>query len=172
MADDINQDTEEIKKKSPMLVLGVVGAIMLLEGAAVVMVMKMTAGPKSAGAAMVGQDADANNETVEVELINTRFQNLTTNRVWDWEVEIHLKVLTKDAARVTQVLDRRNAEIRDGIATIFRRAPHAQLKDPERRTIVTQVHALLDEIIGRSETDSSLIARVLVPTCDGYPADF
>ncbi|MCC5786571.1 MAG: hypothetical protein JJU33_07720 [Phycisphaerales bacterium] len=172
MADAAAQAEQQQPKKSPKLVLIVVAALMLIEGVAVVVVMKLTSGGRDAHANIVGKDEADAESFAEVQLLAGRFQNMTTGRVWDWEVELHLKVRNKNMDRVRRTLDNRSAEIRAGIATIIRRAPHTQLKEPERRSITRQVHALMDEVLGLDPLGESYIGEVLVPVLDGYPADF
>lgn len=172
MADAAPQPEQQQPKKSGKLLLIVVAAIMLVEGVAVVVIMKLTSGGRGAQAEIVGRDEADAEAFSEVQLLAGRFQNMTTGRVWDWEVELHLKVRNKNMERVQRSLDQRSAEIRAGIATIVRRAPHTQLKEPERRSITRQVHAMMDEVLGTDPLGESYIGEVLVPVCDGYPADF
>jgi hypothetical protein len=58
------------------------------------------------------------------------------------------------------------------IATIFRQAQHSQLKEPGMQTITRQVAKYLDTVFGEDPEGEPYIQRVLVPKCDGYPADF
>lgn len=172
MPDAAAQTDQQPPRKSGKLVLIVVAALMLVEGVAVVVIMKLTSGGRDAQATIVGRDEADAEAFAEIQLLAGRFQNMTTGRVWDWEVELHLKVRNKNMDRVRRTLDSRSAEIRAGIATIVRRAPHTQLKEPERRSITRQVHAMMDEVLGLDPLGESYVGEVLIPVLDGYPADF
>lgn len=151
----------------------VVAGIMLLEGAAVVAFLRFTA-PPSARANELGGLAQADGEALrEVELIHTRFQNVATGRVWDWETEIHLKVRVKHQGRVEEMLENRKAEIHEGLARIFRKAQHSHLREAGLQTITRQIEGYVHEVFGADPaTGETLVERVIMPKCDGYPADF
>ncbi len=177
MADDAkkpeaSEGESPTKKKPPVLMLGVVGALMLAEAGAVYAVVSMTGGGAGeASAAQIATDASDENELVEVELINEQFQNLQSGRVWEWQVQIFLKVRKKnlDGPRgVEQTLERRNAEIKEGIALIFRRAQHRQLQEPGLQTIHRQVTAYVNDVFGEDTEGLGKVERVIIPGCKGF----
>ncbi len=167
------QEATSEKKKSPIKLIAVIAALMLIEGVAVFAVVSMTA-PKAADAADLNDLDDQPGEALtEVELVKTRFQNLSTGRVWDWQTEIYLKVREKNLEHVNEVLERRKAEIMEGISRIYRRAQHAQLREPGLQSISRQVEAFVQEIFGNDPADDTpYVERVIIPKCDGYPSDF
>lgn len=174
-AETTEQQTEEESKpsKGGIKVIAIIAVLMLLEGAGVVVFMTMTSGGSHASARMLaGQDESIDNATTEVELIETRFQNMQTGRVWDWETSIYLKVPDANIEHVQEELDQHKAEIHEGIARIFRRAQHAQLKEPGLQTLTRQLTSYLDSVLGTDADGNSYFERVLIPQCDGYPADF
>ncbi len=162
------------KKKSPILMIGIVAGLMVLEGVGVFLFVSMTGGAAGANAAgLEGLDEQSGELVEEVELIKGRFQNLSTGRVWDWQVEAFLKVRSKNVPHVEKVLERRKAEIQEGLSLIFRRAQHAQLREPGLNSISRQVEAYILEVFGTDPSDGSpYVERVLIPKCDGYPSDF
>lgn len=174
MAADETPAPEAKKKSLPIKTIAIVAVIMLLEGVGVFALVSMTGAPSSAKAAMLAEGDEAAGEVVEeVELIKSRFQNLSTGRVWDWQTEIFLKVRQKNRQHVEKTLERRRAEISEGISRIFRRAQHAQLSEPGLSSITRQVDAFILDIFGTDPADDSpYVERVLIPKCDGYPSDF
>ncbi len=176
MADDDKKpeggEGESPKKKPPIMMLAVVGALMLAEAGAVYAVVSMTGGGAAqASAAQVADEATDENQLVEVELIDEQFQNLQSGRVWEWQVQIFLKVRKKnlDGPRgVEATLERRNAEIKEGIALIFRRAQHRQLQEPGLQTIHRQVTAYVNDVFGEDAEGMDKVERVLVPVCKGF----
>ncbi|MBX3363246.1 MAG: hypothetical protein KF866_00650 [Phycisphaeraceae bacterium] len=160
------------KSRKP-LVIGAVAAIMVIEAVAVVLLVSLTSGGSRAAAAQLDGAAEAAGEaSTEIQVVQTRFQNLSSGRVWDWETEIYLKVKNKHAEQVRSQLERRKAEIADGISKIFRQAQHSQLREPGLQTVTRQVTAYLEKAIGVDAEGNPYIERVLIPKCDGYPADF
>jgi hypothetical protein len=98
--------------------------------------------------------SDEGEQTLEVLIAEEKFQNLQTGRVWIWDTSVFVQVKAKNTEHVEQTLERRNAEIKEGLSQIISRAQHAQLKEPDRQTLNRQIE------------------RVLIPKCRGFPADF
>lgn len=162
------------KKKKPILMIAAIAGLMLLEGVGVFLFASMTGAPAGASAAgLEGLDEESGELVQEVELLKGRFQNLSTGRVWDWQVEAFLKVRKKNIEHVEKTLERRKAEIQEGMSLIFRRAQHAQLREPGLSSISRQVEAYILEVFGTDPSDGTpYVERVLIPKCDGYPSDF
>ncbi|MFG0327915.1 MAG: hypothetical protein ACF8SC_11685 [Phycisphaerales bacterium JB037] len=155
-------------KKIAILALGV----MLIETIGVGAFIFLSRGGSSANAmGLEGKDG-ASEKTAEILLVDTTFQNLSRDRVWDWQTKIFLKVRVEHQEFVEQRLEQRRAEVLTEIATIFRQAQHSQLKEPGMQTITRQVAKYLDTVFGEDPEGEPYIQRVLVPKCDGYPADF
>lgn len=177
MADDADkQGAEKSESKkgglSPKLI-GIIAGIMLVEAALVVVVMKFAAGPSSASAMELEGAQLADLEAFsELKLLGSRFQNLSTGRVWDWEVEIFLKVRQKNIEHVTKVLERRQAEIQSGIAMIYRKAQHSHLKEPGLQTVSRKLNAFMNGVLGEDPEGEPYFAELLVTQNDGYPSDF
>jgi hypothetical protein len=91
-------------------------------------------------------------------------------RVWVWEAAIYARVKNKDAAAVQAILDRKGAEIKEGISQIIGRAQLAQLKEPDRQTLNRQFSTFLDKLLAGDSGADPLIERVLIPKCRGFPA--
>jgi len=166
-------ETAEPKKKSPLKLVAIVATLMILEAAAVAALLMVTGAPSEASAGIEGEGVADGERIAEVELVNTRFQNMATGRVWDWQTEIYLKVREKNRERVERLHEQRRAEILEGVATIFRRAQFSHLKEPGLQTISRQVTGYVQEVFGNDPADGSpYVERIVIPKCDGYPADF
>ncbi len=177
MADEQKQEeqqsSEPAKKKPPIMVLAVVAVLMVVEGLAVFLFVSMTSGGNDAGASEIqGLEQAELDATSEIMLIDGQFQNLTTGRPWTWEVEIQLKVKTDNQSHVEQVLERRNAEIREAVSLLFSKAQHRHLKEAGRETITRQLTALVNEIFGKDAEGKPRVERVIVPRCQGYDASY
>jgi flagellar basal body-associated protein FliL len=160
-------------KKSPVKTIGIVAGLMIAEAAAVYFVMSST-GPKPAEATDVhleGADGHDTEASVELPLMEEKFQNLQTGRVWLWDVEIYLKVKAKHEEFVTAQLESRQAEIKEEISMIFRRAQHSNLKEPGLETIKRQVSAYISHALGKDAEGHERFERVVIPKCKGFPAD-
>jgi flagellar basal body-associated protein FliL len=160
------------KKKPPIALIAVVAVVMIVE-AAVVYVIAGASGPKPA-AAQIDEHADKHDEheqTVEIPLVEERFQNMQSGRAFIWDASIVLKVRAKDEELVTKTVEQRASEIKEGIALIFRRAPHSQLTEPGLETLNAQLTAYLNEVIPHDSDSKPRIQRVMIPRCRGFPAD-
>lgn len=162
------------KKRPPILAALVVAVLMIVEGVGIFVILKLTSGgPSVADAAVLEGQAEAEAESMqEILLVEDRFQNMQSGRVWLWETQIYLKVRQKNTAAVEGVLERRSAEIKEGIAMIFRKAQDRHLREPGLETIGRQLKAYVDEMFGTDPDGFARVDRVIVPTMQGFPADF
>ena len=159
------------KKKGLPLPL-IVGALMAVEGVAVFAVVKVMSAPKQAEAShLEGEHAAADQALVEVPLVEDRFQNMQTGRVWLWDVQIVLKVMAKHEDHVAFVLASREAEVKEGVSMLFRRASHAQLKEPGLETLNRQISAYIQEVVGSDAEGHPYVERVMIPRCKGMQID-
>lgn len=162
------------KKKSQIKLFAIVGALMVAEAAGVLAVVGMAdRKPQSAEAAteVHGEVSPDEEQTVEMPLIAEKFQNMQTGRVWFWDTELVLVVKAKNEGFVKQELDRRKAEIAEGIATIFRKAQHNQLKEPGLETLNGQITAYMNRMLGTDSDGKQRIERLVIPKCRGIQAD-
>lgn len=175
MADEEKQveGTEAPAKKSGKMLPIIVGGLMLVEGVAVFGVVKVLGGgAKSADASQVEAEAQAALEApTEIELVKGSFQNMQTGRVWEWKVEIFVRVRAKNLDEVKRIQERDAATIKEGVALIFRRAHDRHLREPGLETITRQVTAYINEIFGADPDGIPRIDRVIIPECKGFPAD-
>lgn len=174
MADEETQGegAEQSKKKGGKLLPIIVGVLMLVEGVAVFGVVKILGGgPKGAEAQIQGEEQAGAEAPVELSLLQDSFQNMQTGRVWEWKVEIYLRVRQKNLEEVKKIQERDAASIKEGVALIFRRAQDRHLREPGLETITRQVTAYVNEIFGTDADGIPRVDRVIIPECKGFPAD-
>jgi flagellar basal body-associated protein FliL len=157
------------KKGPPIKVIGMVAVLMLAEAAGVYVFVGMTAGrTQTASAEIKGGDQKAAQETTEMEIADDKFQNLQDGHVWLWDISIVLKVKKKYEPYINEQLEKRAAEIKEGIDQIIRRAQPGYLREPDLTTINRQLTAYLNKAIEPDPADgSSRIERVMIPKCRG-----
>jgi hypothetical protein len=181
MADDKKpapepQKTEQAaspaKKKPPIKVIGIVAGIMIAEAAGVYVLIGMT-GPKpvAAESEVHGLEEAEGQQTVEIDLIDDKFQNMQTGRVWMWDMKIVLKTTQKNEAHITEELEQRASEVQEGIAQIVRRAQHSHLKEPDLVTLTRQLTAYADKVFGHDAQGNSRVERVMIPKCRGVDVE-
>jgi flagellar basal body-associated protein FliL len=158
------------KKKLPIKTVGIVAAIMILEGAGVFMFVSMSGkAPQTSEAGIhEGEHGDLE-ESVEVPLVDDRFQNMQTGNVWIWKLEVYLKVKKKNEEAVNKVLEERSAEIKASLSQLMRRMQHTQLKEPDLRTLTRQLTALINEKFGYDK-EIPRVDEVIVANCEGFAA--
>lgn len=161
------------KKKLPVKTIGIVLALLVVEGVVVVGAMTMLGGPSR----VKGQDLahsvdDTANELHEVLIVSDRFPNHSTGRVWLWDTEVQIKVKEKDLEYVKKTLEERNAEIKTGVSQIVRLAHHNHLKEPNLETLTRQFLEYLRTVFGADADGEQRVQAVLIPKCVGFPTDF
>ncbi|MDX2018342.1 MAG: flagellar basal body-associated FliL family protein [Planctomycetota bacterium] len=160
------------KSKPPIKTIAIVAVIMIVEAAAVFMLAGMTGKAPEAQAHTIdaGKAAEAE-ASVEIKLLDEKFQNMSQGRTWIWDVSIALKVKKKHEEVVKKAVEARQSEIKETVSLLFRRATPTQLREPGLETLNRQLSAALDKIIGTEAEGESRIERVLVPKCRGFQTD-
>ena len=165
-----NSDAPQPKKLG-IKVIAIVAVLMIAEGAGVYFLVSMTSGSAASAMSIEGTEEAGREQTTEVLLIEDRFQNVSSGTVWLWDTSIYLQVRNKNIDRVEKVMKQREAEIKEGVAKIFRRAEDKHLRDdPGLETITRQLTAYLNDVFGTDRDDLSLIERIIIPKCTGINA--
>ncbi len=167
-----DKEAAPAKKKPPIKTIGLIAGVMIAEAAGVYVLVGMT-GPKAvvAETELHGHEQAAGQETVEIDLIDDKFQNMQTGRVWMWDMRIVMKTTKKNEAHITEELEKRSSEIQEGIAQIVRRAQHSHLKEPDLVTISRQITAYADKVFGHDAQGNSRVERILIPKCRGVDVE-
>jgi len=177
MADEENTNTEATEESAPkkgggLKTMIVVAALMLVEGAGVFLLVSSMGGPKAVEASQLeGLEETGDEAPVEIKLVEDRFQNMQTGRVWEWRVQIYLRVRQKNVDEITRIQERDEASIKEGVAMIFRRAQDRHLREPGLETVTRQLTTYLNETFGLDADGLPRIDRVIIPECKGFPAD-
>lgn len=160
------------KKGPPIKVIAVVAALMVLEGVAVFLLIGMSRpSPQAASAEVHGAEQAKQDEAVEIALVDEKFQNMQTGKVWIWDVELVLKVKGKNAEFVNAELAKRASEVTEGVGQIIRRAEHRHLKEPDLTTISRQLTAYINKVFGNDAEGQARVERLIVPKFKGLQID-
>src|SRR5262245_26610116 len=93
------------KGKSPIKIIAIVGAMMLAEAGGVYVLVGMSgACAQTANAEIKGEAQAELAQPVEIELVDEKFQNMQTGRVWIWDTQIVLKVKKKNEPFIEEAL--------------------------------------------------------------------
>lgn len=173
--DENKPDTAEAKssKRLPIKTLLLILALLVGEGVGVLLLARMWASPAEVQAGGVQQIESQSMEQIEeILIVEDRFPNHQTGRVWLWETEVQMQVKRKHMDYVKRILEERRAEIKTGISQIWRNAHQRHLTEPDLATLNRQAKVYLSEIFGVDSEGEQRVQRVLIPKCVGFPADF
>ena len=173
---DESAGTGEARKGLPIKTIGIIMVLLIAEAVGLVVVMGMLGKPSGAMAdpsLSTGAPA-AGEELRELPVLNEKFTNGSTGRIWIWDTELLIQVKQKHEEQVRTRLEQRLAEIRTGIAGIVSEAQHHHLTEPKHTTITRQCLEYLRREIFTNDAASEepMIQGVLIPQCLGFPADY
>lgn len=166
-------DSAGSKKKLPIKMIVMVLGLMVAEGAAVFVVLGMLSGPPEVQAeGLADSPSDELEQIREVLIVDDRFPNHQSGRVWLWDTEIQMQVRQKNLDYAQRVLEERAAEVKTGVAQIIRTSHHKHLTEPNLDTLNRQIEEYLREVFEYDAAGKPRVERVLIPKCTGFPADF
>lgn len=166
-------DDSAAKKKSPVKMIAIVAVLMIAEAIGVFMFIGATGKqPAEAEAHSLSGETEADNEsTVELPLIEEKFQTMNGSQVWIWQTIMALKVKKKNESFVKDKLKQHESEIKEQLSVLFRKAQPAQLREPGLETLNRQVTAYLSRILGKDPNGHERFDRLLIPKCQGFSAN-
>ncbi|MCK4872441.1 MAG: hypothetical protein KAS72_06925 [Phycisphaerales bacterium] len=170
-----DQDTNEVttKKKSPMKTIVLVAALLLVEAVGIFIVLQMWGGPGPVQGGEQDLEREAeNNRQVEMLVLQERMPNQSTGRIWLYDTEVYIILKSRHEDRATKEFERRGAEIKTGIAQIWRRAHHEDFREPNLEKLTSQVCEFLNGVLGLDEEGRPRIEKVLIPKCNAFRADY
>lgn len=160
------------KKGGGLKVMVIVAVLMLAEAGGLFVLIKGMGGPSAADASQLeGLEGTGEEAPVEIMLVEDRFQNMQTGRVWEWRTQIYLRIRQKNISEINRVMERDAASIKEGISMIFSRAQDRHLREPGRETLIRQLTTYLNEVFGLDADGLPRIDRVIIPELKGFPAD-
>jgi hypothetical protein len=153
----------------PIKTIGIVGVVMLLEAAALFVLFKAMR-PKATHAEVDPSQlvTVTGDKTIEIKVVDDKFQNLQTGKVWLWDLAIFIQTKERNRETVENKLKQRNAEVLEEISRIISRAQHTQLKEPDRQALNRQLSAMFEKIFGNDDKGEPLIERVMIPKARGF----
>lgn len=169
----ITAKPQSAARKFPVKTLLILGAVMLIEGAAITAAFLLAGEPAGAeGATGAAEDAAAQAEQpVEVLVVVDKFPNTRSGRTYLYDTEVYIEILRKNKKDIEQDIENMRARITTDLGTIFRRAEPSHLLEPELLTVTRQIRAVLDKLLGSDEDDESYVRNVLVKKCIPFRAD-
>jgi len=167
------KESEAPKKGGlPIKTIGVVGTVMILEAVGIFMLMKAVKPKQAHGEVNPAQVVNAEGEkTVELKVVDDKFQNLQSGKVWLWDLSVFVVTKQKNKDLVEKRLAQRANEITEEFTRIVGKSQHAQLKEPERQTLNRQFSAVVSKLFEANEKGESPIERVIIPKCRGFPLE-
>jgi flagellar basal body-associated protein FliL len=124
---------------------------------------------KKSDGAGVAAATDAN-DTVELQLVDSRFPNKQSGRTFLYDVQIYLSCKKSVADKVKAILADHEALIEDRVRTIIAQSDPDKLgggSEPGLETLRRQVKYQVDEIVG-----DGMIDDVLIPRCIPFRTDY
>ncbi len=178
MSEDANQEATPAektpeKKGLPIKTVVIVLAMLIVEAGAIIGALMFLGQPSPVEGTEIVDDASAESEQlVEVPILQDKFANNDTGRLWYWDTEVIITAKQKHADSVTAELERRAAEIRTGVGAVVAGARHAYFNEPGRATLTRQLLEFMRDKFGQDAEGEERITGVLVPKCIGFPADY
>lgn len=100
--------------------------------------------------------------TVEISMLERfRVPNDRSGRLYIYDFDVAVKTPGAREEEATKLVNTRKREISDRVARIVRAADPPVLREPELKTLRTQMQQAIGEVVG----DPSLIVEVLIPHC-------
>jgi len=167
------EETAPKKGGLPIKLFGIVGVVMLIEAGALFFVFKsMKPKPTNADVHAVVVANPEGEKSTELKVLEEKFQNMQTGKVWFWDISVFVQIKQKHAENVKKRLEARAAEINEEVSRLVARAQHAQLKEPDRQTLSKQVSAVVMKMFEPADEKAEvLIDRVIIARCRGIPFD-
>lgn len=171
------EQTSEPKKKRkiPMALILIVG-VTVVEAVGFFAVGKFFGGgtqvahgaDSEQGNVLDGDQATGGSASVEVSLLkNFKVPNSDGGRQYIYDFDISIKAPTQRQEEAEKLVQERGGELSDRIARIVRRAKHAQLAEPDLKTLRVQIQHAIGEVAG----DQEMVLEVLIPRCVPIRAD-
>ena len=156
-------------KKTAIIVLG----MLLAEAGLIVGVMTFLGAPSQVQAIDVQGEIDPGEAPVEVPVLHEKFTNMSTGRVWVWDIEVLVVTQKRYEERVKESLLTNDATVRTGVGEIVAAANHQSFNEPGRPTLTRQIREYLRQLIGRDmASGDEIVVDVLLPACTGFPTDY
>ncbi len=158
------------RKKFPVKTMLVLGAVLLVEAAAISAAFLLTGKPaevKAQGAAI--DEAALAEQPVEELVVADKFQNTRSGKIFIYDTEIFIVVRRKHQDQTKEDIKAMQAALSTDIATIFRRAEPSFLTEPTLATLTRQIRAALEQRLKKDEQGASVVQEVFIRKCTQLP---
>lgn len=161
-------------RASTIKALAILLAVLVLEGATIGVTMWLSGPGSVAAEATDAAEAEAEDEVVELQVVQERFPSMRSGRQILYDMEVYITVQKQDNKedRIKQRLEARRAQIIMEIATIVRRAEPSYFNEPTLATLRRQMKSVLDERLGTDAEGNPVVQEVLITRCTPFRADF
>ena len=138
-----NQD--QAPKSGKLKTMIVLGAVLLIEAAAIIGAMKMF-GPDTSNAEQTPEMAGVPEEEkiVEIQVLDARLPNSRSGIEFIYDTEIYVQVRKKHEEQVNGELEQFKNEIRAQVSTVWRTSDPHHFKEPRLENLTRKVSALMD----------------------------
>lgn len=154
-----------------LLTAVVVGGLMLVEGAGILIAVKLLGGNPQQTEAGEGIDGDGDQgllgEETELNVTDMVSFNSTDGRVFVYQISVYASVETEHSDKIKNLLELRKNTIDDRLSKVIRAADPKYLDEPGLETMQRQFKYELDQILG----DDTLIKAILFPEFSKTRAD-
>lgn len=159
----------EMRKKSRFGTIGIVVAVMVIEGMAIFAVMRMFGvDAEHVSAETIDPASKPAADDVEIQLVQLRALNGKTGRPVFYSIKVFVRVRADKADEFKRLIEKKKAVIEDAVARIVRSAEPSHLAKDGLETLRRQLQFEL----GRITNDESLIEEILIPECTPFPTGF
>lgn len=179
------------KKKQTIMMLGILVAVMAIEGGGIYFAVKILGGGPSAAVAeglaqaSAGGAAEGHGEghggghgdhgeaapvarDAELAVTKLKAPNLKSGRLYLYEIEIYAKTKQEKSAELKALLEASKASIDDRLNRVVRSADPQDLQEDGLETIRRQVRHEISKIVG----DEKMIDEILIPKCTPFKVDY
>jgi flagellar basal body-associated protein FliL len=173
------------KKKQTLMMLGVLLAVMAVEGGGIYFAVKFFGGgPKAAvaegladpaksvgghgGEGGEGEKAGEFTQDAELPVAKLKAPNMKSGRLFLYDIEVYAKTKKDKADTLKKMLEGFKATIEDRLSRVVRSAEPQDLQEDGLETIRRQVKHELGQIVG----DEKMIEEILIPKCTPFKVDY
>lgn len=170
------------KKKQTFMMLGILVAVMLVEGGGIYFAVKFFGGgPVDAAAAGLtptagtgeGHGGDAHGapavaQSAELPVTKFKAPNLKTGRLYLYEIEIYARTSQEKAEDLKKRLEANKATIDDRLNRVIRSSEPQDLQEDGLETLRRQIRHELSQVVG----DEKMIEEILIPKCTPFKVDY
>lgn len=159
------EETPPPKKRSWMT-FGLVGGVMIVEGIAIFVCMRMFgAKPNPADALEMAPTTNPWQELREIEVARLRVPNSNESTTILYSVRIVVTVHSDDEEEFNKILKSREWTIKDAISRVIQEATSVEMNEPGKESLKRKVKSELSKII----RDDEMIRSVLIPEVMALP---